>query len=311
MLACDPSMGKQECADILWHHWLEAVRAFLRDRVELEGDQSHDRIGSCILAWTPQVQNTVQKDAPHEHLCRHAIDKLYGYGPLGPKKRAWFLDHMTTLCQCLDLTEQEFHEALAAPAHFREIWKEKLTHYRQKTRLRQVQSWKRSLEVRGSPTPNLYRWLKSQPPTPPIALMTKEGVVTGPRKVLQAFRTHWESIMNRDEGEKKWVLTWLADNPIPELIPNEDDVWVLFECLSSIKTGTSAGLDGWPGDIIRILPKNAVRVLAGLYGWFEEWAVWPSMLCFVRTHMLAKELNEQHLGTPADWRPTAVTSCAG
>ena len=309
LLACDPNMEKQECADIMWHHWLEAVRAFTKERVELEEGQSHDRIGRCILAWTPPAQTQVQRDAPHEHMCRHAIDKLYDYHPLDTKKRAWFLDHMGTLCKCLNLDDTEFLEALNTPAQFREDWKARLAHYRQNERSRKVEAWKRSLEVKGSPTPKLYRWLKSQPPTPPIALCTQEGVITGPRKVLEAFRVHWESIMNRDAWERQQVLEWISRSPVSDQPPAEDDIKMLYECLSGIKSGTSPGLDGWPGDIIRILPKKAACVLAGLYGRFEEWAVWPSMLCFVRTHMLAKELNEQHIGTPADWRPIAVTSC--
>ena len=238
----------------------------MRDRVELEPGKRLEDVGRCVLAWTPKMQATLERSDSHrnrstEHVCRHAIDKLYGHVPLPPPKRAWFMDHANVLCKALQLSDMQLEQALQGPAQHREDWRDRLDTYRHKERDSRVREWKRSLEVRGQPTPKLFRWLRSQPPSPPLALRTDEGLLTGPHKVLPAFRHFWEGIMCRNQQDQQDVQDWLTSSPIDSREVDEHEIQALSECCKLVKKGTSAGLDGWPGEIFRILPKIALKVL--------------------------------------------------
>ena len=169
------------------------------------------------------------------------------------------------------------------------------------------------LGMEGTPHPEalpVAESLRQQNPNPPMAVKTKEELLIGPRPTLQAIGDYWEGIMCRDPGERRELEEWLALQRPRKVCPEDssrDDA--LFQVVKLLKRGVAPGLDGWPSEALRLLPREAMPALRYLYDTCAAWKCWPHSNMLVRTHMLAKELDVGELNpSAADWRPIALTS---
>ena len=143
-----------------------------------------------------------------------------------------------------------------------------------------------------------------------MAVRQEGRTLLGPEPTLRAIEEFWEGIMCRDAREREELEEWLErQQPPPARMEDGARDAALFHVTKTLKKGVAPGLDGWTSEVLRMLPREAIPALRFLFDSCAAWKCWPQDNLVIRTHMLAKELDQGTLiPSPADWRPIALTS---
>ena len=112
----------------------------------------------------------------------------------------------------------------------------------------------------GRPTPKLFRWLRQQNPNPPLALQVSGQLRLGPADTLEAIHEYWSEIMCRDPQEREELVAWIDTNRPERMEESEESQRhredMLYYVMQHTKPHTSPGMDSWPSEVLKHVPRR-------------------------------------------------------
>ena len=200
--------------------------------------------------------------------------------------------HSNVVREVLELSERQYAQAMNDPAQCAPLWRDRLRKAQEKQKRAQISCWRRKLAyAQGRPTRALYRWLKQGGTRGHFVVRSGGRAHHGPKAFFQQHRAYWTSLTHRATEEAVDALTTTAHTTAHNFqdITTGDQDTLLYEAIRSQNHWSSSGLDMWPPEVIRLLPREACPSLRHLYAISERTGVWPEPLLDIRLQLLPKD----------------------
>ena len=89
---------------------------------------------------------------------------------------------------------------------------------------------------------------------------------------------------------------------------HEQRIAALQYAVAHLKIAAAGGMDMWPVQAVKLMPKAQTHLLCAVYDVCVQYAMWPTMLLNVRTHLVPKRTAEKGMLGVQEWRPLAISS---
>eukprot|EP00971_Amphidinium_carterae_P352885 6492762-Amphidinium_carterae.1 len=303
--------------DQCWKELLSAYKIHVLACHTVDGlhdcDDAMDHLGKMYLNWCPPPSSTISTRGVQTH----EESKLAGYvqrlialarGEASESVAGKLRQVAPDIASAFRIKESDVLAHISNSEEHTATWIHYLSLFRKRRIAKSISEWKRTLVHNLKPTRALFRWIKGRPAQTHFILRHARRLWCGPKEFFECLRTYWSDIMCATPNGRTDLRHWLQNQSVPQPTwPSDTDVEYFMSACASMKTGTASGLDNWPPEAVKLIPREAAVAFLVMFSYMSWTGSWATSLRFVRTQFIPKTSDPSL--APSNYRPISITSC--